>query len=295
MATDITHFPRIRPRAEFSDILKVEERFATGATGGRAASATDSSTERLNGWFDRLMVQSGTDTSPTVLLMLCVVAAVGLGGAAFVVRENLLLTGIAAVCGACVPVGAAMLMRSRRQSRILKQMPDMVGEMARAARTGRSLEQCVEVVAADTDGPLGDELKLCRRKMQMGLAVDAAFADLPERTGVVSLSIFTMALTVHQQTGGDLVSVLDRLARTIRDRIGFLGRLKAQTIASRATAVLMLVLPPFILGFFGFRDPEYFDKLTLNDWGFLTLIVAGALQITGTVWVLRILRSTRRT
>jgi tight adherence protein B len=288
MATDITHFPRIRPKAEFADILKIEERFAT-------QPIAESSSERLNGWFDRLMVQSGTDTSPTVLLMLCLVAAVALGGAAFIVREHLLLAGIAAMIGACVPVGVAVLIRSRRQSKILKQMPDMVGEMARAARTGRSLEQCVEVVATDTDGPLGDELKLCHRRMQMGLPVDAAFAELPERTGVVSLSIFTMALAVHQQTGGDLVSVLDRLARTIRDRIGFLGRLKAQTIASRATAVLMLVLPPFILGFFGFRDPDYFDKLTGNDWGLLTLIVAGFLQLIGTVWVLRILRNTRRT
>jgi tight adherence protein B len=288
MATDITHGPRILPRAEFVGILKVEERFAT-------QPAAESTGERLNGWFDRLMVQSGTGTSPTALLMLCVVAAVALGGAAFVIRENLLLAGIAAVIGACVPVGTAMVMRSRRQSKILKQMPDMVGEMARAARTGRSLEQCVDVVAADTDGPLGDELKLCHRRMQMGLAVDAAFAELPERTGVVSLSIFTMALAVHQQTGGDLVSVLDRLARTIRDRIGFLGRLKAQTIASRATAVLMLVLPPFILAFFGFRDPEYFDKLTGNDWGFLTLLIAGVLQLVGSIWVLRILRNTRRT
>ena len=291
MATDITSFPRVRPGPKFAGILKSEDRFTANSN----ISTTSSSSERFNGWFDRLMLHSGTDTSPTVLLMLCMVAALTLGGAAFVFREHLLISGIAALFGAFVPVGATMLMRSRRQSKILKQMPDMVSEMARAARTGRSLEQCVDVVAADTDGPLGDELQICHRKMQMGLSVDAAFAELPTRSGVVSLSIFTMALTVHQQTGGDLVSVLDRLARTIRDRIGFLGRLKAQTIASRATAVLMLILPPFILGFFVFRDSDYFDKLTGTEWGFITLSAALSLQLLGTVWVLRILGNTRRT
>jgi len=285
MATDIAH---ISPRPEFAGILKTDDTFARDPE-SRAAS------ERINGWFDRLMLQSGADTPPVVLLMLCVVSAVALAGAVFVVRENLLLAGLAGMLGSGVPVAAAMAMRARRQSRILKQRPEMVGELARAARTGRSLEQCIDVVAADTTGPRGDELQLCRRKLKMGVSIADAFAELPERTGVVSLNIFTMALAVHQQTGGDLVAVLDRLAGTIRERIGFLRRLKAQTIASRGTAVLMLVLPPIILGFFLFRDPDYFEKLTSSDWGLGTLLTAVGLQIVGTIWVLRILSNTRRT
>ena len=286
--TDITHITTIQPQAAFARILKSDVVFARDPQ-------SDATSERINGWFDRLMLQSGSETSPVVLLMLCVVSALGFGGAAFVVRENFLLTGLGGLFGAAIPVGAAMIFRARRQSRILKQMPEMVGELARAARTGRSLEQCIEIVAADTDGPLGKELQLCRRKLKMGLSVRESFCELAQRTGVVSLSIFTMALTVHQQTGGDLVSVLDRLARTIRDRISFLGRLKAQTIASRGTAVLMLALPPIILGFFLFRDAEYFEKLTSSDWGLGTLLAAIGLQIFGTIWVLRILRNTRRT
>lgn len=288
MSTQSLPYPRIQPRPEFAGILKVDESFATQPD-------SDAASERINGWFDRLMLQSGLNASPAVLLMLCVVSAVAFGGTAFVVREHLLLTGVFGLLGGFVPVGVTVVLRARRQSKILKQMPEMVGEMARAARTGRSLEQCVAIVAGDTTGPLGDELKLCHRRMQMGLGIAAAFAGLPERTGVVSLSVFTMALTVHQQMGGDLVAVLDRLARTIRDRIAFLGRLKAQTIASRGTAVLMLVLPPFILAFFAFRDPEYFQKLSDSGWGFGMMLTAIGLQIAGSVWVLRILKNTRRT
>lgn len=287
MASNFASHP-ISPRPEFAGILKNDEFFSRNPDAHNAG-------ERINGWFDRLMVQSGIETTPTVLLMLSIVAAVGFGGAADVVRDNGLLTAIASLFGAFVPIGVTLVVRARRQTAILKQMPEMVGELARAARTGRSLEQCIEVVAEDTPAPLGSELQLCRRKLQMGLGVGEAFAELPERTGVVSLSIFTMALTVHQQTGGDLVSVLDRLARTIRDRIGFLGRVKAQTIASRATAVLMLLLPPFILAFFGFRDAEYFRKLTESQWGLTTVLIAVALQVVGSVWVLRILKATRRT
>lgn len=288
MTTRTLSYPRIQPQPDFVDILKIDESFARQRD-------SEAASERINGWFDRLMLQSGLQASPRVLLMLCVVSAVALGGAAFVVRENFLLLGVFGCLGAFAPVGLTMFLRSRRQTKILKQMPEMVGEMARAARTGRSLEQCVEVVATDTKAPLGDELRLCHRRMQMGLRVGESFAALPDRTGVVSLSVFTMALTVHQQMGGDLVSVLDRLARTIRDRIGFLGRLKAQTIASRGTAVLMLALPPFILAFFAFRDPTYFQNLTDSGWGLGMMLTAFALQVVGSVWVLRVLKNTRRT
>lgn len=288
MATDAVSFRPIRPRPEFAGILKTDETFARSGD-------SDSAGEQINGWFDRLMLQSGLETSPRALLMLCLLCAVALGGAVFVLRENILLAALAALPGAWIPVGTAVLARARRQSQILRQMPDMVGELARAARTGRSLEQCVDIVAADTPAPLGDELKRCRQKLQLGLSVAEAFAELPERTGVVSVNIFTMALSVHEQTGGDLVTVLDRLARTIRDRISFLGRLKAQTIASRATAVLMLLLPPFILAFFVFRDPDYFSDLMDSQWGLTTVLTAVTLQIIGSVWVLRILRQSKRT
>src|SRR6476469_520636 len=107
----------------------------------------------------------------------------------------------------------------------------------------------------------------------MGISVAQALTDLPARTGIVSMNVFTMALTVHQQTGGDLVTVMDRLSRTIRDRIMFLGRLKAATAASRAASILMIGLPPAVVAFFIWRDPNYFRDLFNSPWGrTLTLI-----------------------
>lgn len=288
MATDVTSFPQIRPRPEFARIVKTDELFATG-------EETEATSEKINSWFDRLLLQAGWEAASVVLPLLCLLSAITLGGAAFVFRENFLLVGIVASFGAMLPVISLMIKRNRRQSQIMKQLPEMISELARAARTGRSLEQCLQLIAADTKGALGSELQLCHRKLQMGASISAALRELPVRTGVVSINVLVMALTVHQQTGGDLIHVLDRLSRTIRDRIMFLGRLRAQTVASRATALLMLGLPPLILAFFLFRDPDYFQRLTTSTWGRNTVLIAIALQVVGSFWVLRILKASRRT
>jgi tight adherence protein B len=278
----VTPIPR---RAEFRGILRDEERFATGR--GDVG-------DRLNGWFDRLMVQSGSGLAPSLAAVLCLASAIAFGGAMWVLQENPLSAGLAALVGFVLPVGVLSILRSRRRSKILKQMPEMVEELARAARTGRSLEACLEIVAEDTPAPLGLELQESVRRVQMGLPVSAALRDLTKRTGVEYLSVFTMALALHQESGGDLVRVLERLTQTVRDRIAFLGRLKVATVASRATAILMLVLPPAILTFFVIRDPGYLNALFASDWGRRTLFIAVGLQVVGTLWVLRILKTSER-
>ena len=111
----------------------------------------------------------------------------------------------------------------------------------------------------------------------------------------MTLNLMNTTLTVQQQTGGDLVTVLNRLSQAVRDRLLFLGRLRAATAASRATATLMIVLPPAILVFFLLRDPDYFDNLMGSVWGRNATLIAIGLEIIGAVWVLRILKSSQRT
>jgi tight adherence protein B len=293
MAANATHFPPIVPQPGFADILR--ESVAYGSTGATGPDGADSTGEKINGWFDRLMVQSGVDVSPAVLLMLCIASAVALGGLVFVVQENLFTTALAALLGGVLPVATALVARRRRQKTILRQMPNMIGELARAARAGRSLPQCLHMVAEDTPSPLGGELRLCDRRLQMGVSLPEAIEPLPERTGVMTLRVLVTALSVHHQTGGNLVEVLERLQRTIRDRLAFLGRLQTATAASRATALMMLILPPAILAFFIVREPSYFTELMDSTWGRGFTIAAFALQIIGSAWVLRILRNSQRT
>lgn len=286
-----TQFAPIRTavpsRPEFEKIVRTDELFATG-TG-------DDLEERLNSSFDLLLIQAGLGLAPSLFLMLSAFSAMTLGGLVFVIRENPLTTALGFVLGGGLPLAWALIARSRRQQAMLRQLPEMVDELARAGRTGRSIEQCFVLVANDTASPLGDELKLCAGKLELGVGMRVALADLPFRTGLVSLNILVMALTLHVISGGDLISVLERLAKTMRDRMLYLARLRAATAASRATAIFMLVIPPAVLVFFVFRDHDYFTELFAANWGRFMTISAAVLDTIGIAWVLKILRDSRQT
>jgi tight adherence protein B len=102
---------------------------------------------------------------------------------------------------------------------MLRQMPAMIASLARAARTGRSLASGLELAAAETPSPLGDEIGRAVRRLGMGVGIEAAIEDLPERTGLACMDVFVSALAAHDRTGCDLVSLLDRLAQTVAARV----------------------------------------------------------------------------
>ncbi|QDU01370.1 Bacterial type II secretion system protein F domain protein [Gimesia chilikensis] len=288
MATDATLNPSSSATAaDFSDIMRDRDRYAV-------PDSTQLS-NRLNGGFDELIVHSGVQANPAIILFFCLLSSVLFGGLIYIIQENFLSTSIAFMAGGLAPIGYLFYQRGRRQKQINEQLSDMIDELARAAKTGRSLTHCFVNVSAKTPAPLGTELQEASRRLQMGVSMRAALDGLYERTGVASLNILSMALIVHQETGGDLVKVLERLARTIRDRMLFLGRLRTATAGSRATAVLMISLPPLILGFFVLRDPTYLTTLMASAWGRGATFTAIGLQVIGSLWVLRVLKTSQRT
>lgn len=279
-------YASIERRPEFSGLLREDEYFSSGA--GQGAG------EAVNGGFDRLMIQSGIKTSPSIWLGLCVLSAVGLGGLFYISTEAPLISAALVIVGGFLPILLAVVLRSRRQKQILEQLPGMAEELARVSRSGRNLESAFQLVAADTPAPLGDELRLSARRNQMGIDLATAVRDLPLRTGVASITVFTSAVSVHQDTGGDLIAVLERLAASVRDRLHFVSRLRAATIASRLGAFMMIVIPVAVVAFYVVRDPNYLSTLMGSSLGRISLWTAIVLQFVGCAVVIRVLNRSAR-
>jgi tight adherence protein B len=278
--------PALERRPEFSGLLREDQKFATGEGTGVS--------ESVNGWFDKLLMQSGIKTSPALWVATCFVSALAFGGMAFVLSENLVSTAFFTIVGILVPVAATIGLRTRRQTAIMAQLPGMADELARSARAGRNLEHSLMMVAGDTASPLGDELKVSARRMEMGLDVSSAVRDLADRTGVSTLTMFSSALSLHQDTGGDLIMVLDRLSTSVRDRLHFVARQRAATVASRWGAAMMVLIPLGVMMLYTIWYPDYLDRLTESSAGRISLWLGIIGLLTGSFFVYRILARSAR-
>ena len=278
--------PTLERRPEFAGLLRENQQFATGSGKGMS--------ESVNGWFDRLMLQSGIETSPMLWLALCLLSALAFGGMAFVLLERAVPVAFFAFFGLLVPVGMAIGLRNRRQTAIMAQLPGMADELARSARAGRNLEQSLLLVAGDTPAPLGSELKMSARRMEMGMDVASSVRDLADRTGVSTLTMFSSALALNQDTGGDLIMVLERLATAVRDRLHFVARQRAATVSSRWGAAMMVIIPFIVMVIYTVWYPDYLARLTDSYAGRISLWLGIAGLLTGSFFVYRILARSAR-
>jgi tight adherence protein B len=207
MTTGTANRLRIEPRPEFAKIVRVEKSFAAAESGGSATG--------INGRFDRSVLQSGTTASPDVILRLCILGGVTGGGALFVATGNLLWTALALALGAALPIAVLLVARTLRLRRIERQIPPLIDGLLQAARNGCGLAKSLEMAAIETRAPLADEIGLAVRRLRMGIGIEAAFEDLPERTGLAGMRMLVAALANHEQTGCDLVSLLERLSSRV--------------------------------------------------------------------------------
>jgi tight adherence protein B len=95
---------------------------------------------------------------------------------------------------------------------------------------------------------------------------------------------------VLQETGGNLIGVIDRIVENARARASYQARLRALTAEGRQSAKLLGLLP----GAFGvlamMSDPSYGHMLLHDGGGQLIALLALGLWAMGLMWTRRLVR-----
>ena len=246
---------------------------------------------RFDAWLEKMVYQSGFGISVTTASLIMLLAAILVGGAIYIVTDDLLWTLVAAAvtCWCCVL--GLLIARNRRVRQFDQQFPNALDLMARAARSGESLEQAVELVARASKGPVGYEFRQCSKQMQMGLSITACMKSLAQRMDLVDVKIFAGTVSVHREMGGALATTLERLANVIRDRIEYRRHLKSVTGGGRFSIGIISMLGPFLFAYLFLVQREYGQNLWLDPIGKWMLVLAVVLQVIGLFWVSRVLKA----
>ena len=105
-----------------------------------------------------------------------------------------------------------------------------------------------------------------------------------------SVNSFVVAVLVLQETGGNLIQVIDRIVENSRSRAGYQARLRALTSEGRQSAKLLALLP----GAFGLlvmlSSPDYMDMFFFDPGGRVLFIVALIMWALGILWTRRLVR-----
>ncbi len=143
-----------------------------------------------------LLLAATRNASPVVLVVL--VACAGLGGA--LARDYVL--------------GLAV---SRREARIVAELPTVAELLALSVSAGEGALGALERVARTTRGAMADELRSTLGAARAGAPLSQALLELADRTGVLALRRFADGVATAVERGTPLAEVLRAQAQDVRD------------------------------------------------------------------------------
>jgi tight adherence protein B len=198
-----------------------------------------------------------------------------------------------AIAGA---VGAALidrLVRRRRRSsqrhRATEQIADAVGAMSAGLRAGLSLPQSFAYARDEADEPLKGELASLVDRIEVGTPVGEALSDWADALGSEDALLIVGVLDVHRQSGGDLPTVLDGLAGTLRERRAAFRDVRALTAQARLSGVILGMLPIGFLGFLLLTSRREMLHAIATPLGGTALGIGLTLELLAFLWIRQLL------
>ncbi|HVM51766.1 MAG TPA: type II secretion system F family protein [Acidimicrobiales bacterium] len=212
------------------------------------------------------------------------------GGALAGLVGGPLLAPVGAVATALAGVGIVLVLRSRRRAGFGEQVEDVLQLLGGSLRAGYGLVQAVDLAARELPAPAGDELRRVTTEVRLGRDLADALEGAADRTGHEDFRWAVQAIRIHREVGGDLASVLDRVAETVRARAHLRRQVAALSAEGRVSALILGLLPPGLLAVMALLNPGYLSDLVGNRTGVALLATAGALMAAGVVWLRHIAR-----
>ena len=189
----------------------------------------------------------------------------------------------AAPFGAMVPFMVVRAARTKRLRLFEEQFPEAIELLARALRAGHAFPTGLIMVADEIPAPVGTEFKLVHDRQNFGMPLGDALKGLAERVPVIDARFFVTAVLTQRETGGNLSEVLDNLASVIRDRFKVKRQVRVVTAHGRITGWILAGLPPALAGILCIVSPSHMTTMVTDPLGIQMLVVAGGLQVTGTM------------
>jgi tight adherence protein B len=245
---------------------------------------------RLDQGFERLVLESGAAINSTTLFMTLMLCAIVLGGGLGFFQDDPLVGIAGALVGLLIPLGYVALLRSRRMRAIRDELPVLLDMLARTTRAGKSVDQAIEVCAAELTGPLGAEFRQCSRQLEMGRSFDSVMKSLSARVHLIEMQLLTTTLVVQRGSGGNLSETLERMSSVIRDRMTAYRQMMAATGAGRVSTMLVATIGPLAFLFLMLVHRSHLQQMFDEPLGRLLLFSALLLEIAGLAWVFKLLK-----
>ncbi|MGD9364238.1 MAG: type II secretion system F family protein [Desulfobacteraceae bacterium] len=240
--------------------------------------------------MDRLVLQTNADHQLDFYL-LCILAAavVGFAVAKIFLHQTLPALGIALALS-LLPVLHLIQLKQKRILKFQKQLPEGLELISRALKAGHAFTSGMKLAADQFNDPLGPEFEETLDEINFGVSVPDALRNLARRIDCKEIKYFVVAVILQRETGGNLAEIIESLAYLIREKFKLMGKVEALTAEGKMSAVILVLLPFFIIAYLRIVNGEYLNLLFSEPVGRMMLAGAGVMMAAGILVIRKMIK-----
>lgn len=149
----------------------------------------------------------------------------------------------------------------QRMELLEEQLPDSIELMVRSLRVGHPFSTAIGIVSKEIPDPLGTEFGVIADEAAYGRDVTEALKAFAERMDSQDLRFLAVAVSIQQQSGGNLAEILEGLAKVIRARFKLFRRVRAITAEAKWSGMFLSAFPIGALILITVVRPNYYDDV----------------------------------
>lgn len=173
----------------------------------------------------------------------------------------------------------------KRLSMIEEQLPDAVELMVRSLRVGHPFSSAIGIVSREVPDPLGTEFGMIADEAAYGRDISEALKELAERTDMQDLRFLAVAVTIQQQSGGNLAEILEGLSRVIRARFKLFRRVRAITAEAKWSGMFLSGFPIAAIVMINILQPHYYDEVMETQYFIPAALVVGVFLVVNVIFM----------
>ena len=244
-------------------------------------------------WIDSVRTQvenAGLPLTPAAWLLVHAAVAV-------VVLGLLLLADLPIVIAIIGMVVSVVLIQAVARSRIESarrkfnaELADFFTLVASGLRSGLSLAQAVAGAAQGGGDVLARQMRRVTAEVALGMDLADALEGVASRMSSDDLTLAVQAVRIQRESGGSLSNILDITATTVRQRAQLQREVRALSAEGRISAIILMLLPLLVFGFFLITRREYVEVFWTEPIGWVMLGALVVILGIGGIWMQRMTR-----
>lgn len=174
-------------------------------------------------------------------------------------------------------------LEEKRKELIHSQLIEFISNMTVLLKAGKTVRSIFKESANWFKDPLSTHLLEVANELELNSTLDEALDRFSQKCRSREANLLVSSLKINNRIGGDLISILDNIADSMRHNLKLKSQIKTMSLQSRYSGNIISIFPIIVLVLlYIFMNKTVVDFFSTGP-GVILLFIGGVLEIAGVI------------